>query len=53
MVEELSLFAHVFGLPLEEAAAQLVPVTVALVLALRVSVRRLTTGRARDPKEEV
>jgi hypothetical protein len=32
--------AHVLGMPLEEAAAQLAPAAAALLVALRVTVRR-------------
>jgi hypothetical protein len=39
--------AHVLGMPLEETAAALVPFGLALLAALRVSVRRIGTRRKR------
>jgi hypothetical protein len=42
-----SLFAHVFGLPFEETVVQFVPFGLALVMALRVSMRRVTARKSR------
>jgi hypothetical protein len=41
------LFAHVFGLPVEETVIQFVPFGVALLMALRVSMRRVTARTSR------
>ena len=42
-----SPLAHVLGMPVEETAVQLLPVGVALLAALRLSLRRLTMRRSR------
>jgi hypothetical protein len=39
-------------MPVEETAAQLVPVGFALLMALRLSLRRLTLRRPRSPSRE-
>jgi hypothetical protein len=47
-----SVFAHVLGLPVEETVAQIVPFGVALLVALRVSVRRMSMRRSRNSRGE-
>jgi hypothetical protein len=41
------LFAHVLGLPVEETVIQFVPFGLALVMAVRVTLRRVTTRTSR------
>jgi hypothetical protein len=42
-----SPFAHVLGVPVEETAVQLAPVGFALLVALRLSLRRVIARRSR------
>jgi hypothetical protein len=41
----------VLGFPLEETAIQFVPISVALLTALRVSLRRIAARKTSNPRE--